>query len=501
MSSVYNTNISDTISSVASIKSMSREDVISIIEKSVAEVVNEAYSGYGKINVRVERKTGEIILFRIMTVVSKVTDSATEINLEMASSYSGNKVQLGDSIEEYLPAVYRGRRIATKIRNAILREMRTLEKEAEYENFKSYEGEILNCEVKQVDRFRIIVSIRGKDAEAIIPREGMIPNEKVNIRDHINAYVMEVKRSDTDAQIVLSRSDPGFIKRLLQEEVPEIKEGTIEVKSVVRDPGSRAKVSVYSHDPRVEVVAACVGPRGSHIKAIVNELRGEKIDIIPWSRDITEFTKSVMVPAKPIKVNVLDGGKKVEVVVPNDQVSLAIGRRGQNVRLASKMLGCDVSIISEEVKQANFLEKFAMITKQFVEAMDVEEMVAQLLAAEGFMDVESIASSEVADIAKIQGFDINIAQQVQQRAVDFLENQKVLCRNTVEEHKMEPALVDMLNMNYASTAALAQAGIIKLQDLADLSTDELSDILPQGVYTADQMSDMILQARKSVYSI
>jgi N utilization substance protein A len=344
---IGNTDIIDGIAGVveASSGAVSKEAVFNAIENSIADIMRQKYGINSNIIVKMNRNSGEVQIHRIMLVVEAVNDFDNEIDLNRAKMYNA-EAKIGDSLDESLPHLHIERSIVSNMRDTILREIKSLEREAEYREFNTKIGQMFTGYVKKATKYNAIIAI-GQKTEAIILKDGLIPGERLNEGDKITAIIQEVKRSDTEFQIILSRSSNEFLMRMLRDEVPEIDDNLIEIKGIVRDPGSRAKVAVFSPDNKVDAVGACIGPRGSRIKNLVNELKNEKIDIVSWSRDIETYIKNAMVPAKVIKINMekQDGKDKAEVIVAEDQINIAIGRRGQNVRLVAKLAGVDIEIL------------------------------------------------------------------------------------------------------------------------------------------------------------
>ncbi len=373
---------------VAREKSIDRQVVITAMEDAIQKAAKSRYGSENEIKAEVDPKTGEISLARLLEVVEDVTLEATQIALADARR-KNPAAQVGDFIAEPLPPLDFGRVAAQNAKQVIVQKVREAERERQYDEYKDRVGEIVNGIVKRVEYGNVIVDL-GR-AEAVVRRDETLPRENFRYGDRIRAYVYDVRREQRGPQIFLSRTHPDFMAKLFAQEVPEVYEGIVTIKSVARDPGSRAKIAVVSRDSSIDPVGACVGMRGSRVQAVVNELQGEKIDIIQWSPDAATFIVNALAPAEVVKVVLDEDAERIEVVVPDQQLSLAIGRKGQNVRLASQLTGWDIDIMTEasesERRQAEFAERSAT----FMEALDVDEVIAQLLASEGFSSVEEVA--------------------------------------------------------------------------------------------------------------
>src|SRR6478735_4486915 len=402
---------------VAREKVIDREIVLAAMADAIQKAARSRYGTESNIRADINPKTGEIRLQRLLEVVDKAEDYSTQIPLELARDRNPDAA-LGDFIADPLPPMDFGRIAAQSAKQVIVQKVREAERDRQFDEFKDRVGEIVNGTVKRVEYGNVIVDLgRG---EGIIRRDEMIPRENVRYGDRVRAYVYDVRREQRGPQIFLSRTHPQFMAKLFAQEVPEIYDGIIEVKSVARDPGSRAKMAVISRDSSIDPVGACVGMRGSRVQAVVGELQGEKIDIIPWSQDPATFIVNALQPAEVAKVVLDEEAERIEVVVPDEQLSLAIGRRGQNVRLASQLTGWDIDILTEQEESERRQKEFSERTAIFMEALDVDETVGQLLASEGFSSVEQLAYIELSEIASIQGFDEETAAELQDRAKEYL---------------------------------------------------------------------------------
>src|SRR3954468_1551046 len=387
---------------VAREKAIDRGIVIAAMEDAIQKAARSRYGSETEVRAEINPKTGEMRLSRLLLVADQVENDATQIALDDAKKRNP-AAQVGDYIAEALPPLEYGRIAAQSAKQVIVQKVREAERDRQYQEYKDRIGEIVNGVVKRVEYGNVIIDLgRG---EAIVRRDEMIPRELFRPGDRVRAYVYDVRREQRGPQIFLSRTHPQFMAKLFRQEVPEIYDGIIEVKSVARDPGSRAKIGVISRDSSIDPVGACVGMRGSRVQAVVNELQGEKIDIIPWSPDAATFIVNALQPAEVVKVVLDEDSSRIEVVVPDDQLSLAIGRRGQNVRLASQLTGWDIDILTEAEESERRQKEFIERTNVFMTALDVDETVAQLLASEGFRTVQELAFVDTSELAGIEGFD------------------------------------------------------------------------------------------------
>src|SRR6187399_1135037 len=406
---------------VAREKSIDRGIVIAAMEDAIAKAARARYGSETDVHAEIDAKKGELRLSRHMLVVDQVENSSNQISLADAQRPNPG-AQVGDTIADTLPPLEYGRIAAQSAKQVIVQKVREAERDRQYQEFKDRIGDISNGVVKRVEYGSVIVDLgRG---EAIIRRDEMLPREVFRNGDRVRAYIFDVRRETRGPQIFLSRTHPQFMAKLFAQEVPEIYDGIVEIKAVARDPGSRAKIGVISRDSSVDPVGACVGMRGSRVQAVVNELQGEKIDIIPWSPDIATFVVNALAPAEVAKVVLDEERERIQVVVPDQQLSLAIGRRGQNVRLASQLTGWDIDILTEQEESERRQKEFAERSQLFMEALDVDEVIAQLLATEGFETVAEVAFVDTTEIAHIEGFDEDTAKEIQTRAREFLEKQE-----------------------------------------------------------------------------
>src|SRR5882757_2100675 len=403
---------------VAREKSIDRGIVIAAMEDAIQKAARSRYGSETEVRAEINPKTGEMRLSRLLLVVDQVENDAIHISVEDARRRNP-AAQVGDYIAEQLPPLEYGRIAAQSAKQVIVQKVREAERDRQYQEFKDRIGDIVNGIVKRVEYGNVVVDLgRG---EAIVRRDEMLPRETFRNGDRIRAFIYDVRREPRGPQIFLSRTHPQFMAKLFAQEVPEIYDGIVEVKAVARDPGSRAKIAVISRDSSVDPVGACVGMRGSRVQAVVGELQGEKIDIIPWSQDPATFVVNGLAPAEVSKVVMDEEQRRIEVVVPDDQLSLAIGRRGQNVRLGSQLTGWDIDILTEAEESERRTEEFRSRSQMFIDALDIDDVIAHLLVTEGFTSLEEVAYVAVEDLAEIEGFDAEVATELQERARNALE--------------------------------------------------------------------------------
>ncbi len=457
---------------VAREKSIDKSIVIDAMADAIQKAAKSRYGADTNIRADIDEKTGVIKLQRLLEVVEVVEDLAIQIDLKGALAQNA-EAKLGDFIGEPLPPMDFGRIAAQSAKQVIVQKVRDAERDRQFEEYKNRIGEIINGTVKRVEYGNVIVDLgRG---EAIIRRDELIPREAYRYGDRVRAYIFDVRREQRGPQIFLSRTHPQFMAKLFQMEVPEIYDGIIEIRSVARDAGSRAKIAVVSNDTSVDPVGACVGMRGSRVQAVVGELQGEKIDIIPWSPDAASFIVNALQPAEVAKVVLDEDAARIEVVVPDDQLSLAIGRRGQNVRLASQLTGWDIDIMTEQEESERRQAEFTETSNVFCKALDVDEMVAQLLASEGFTNLEEVAYVDAEEIAEIEGFDEGMAGELQSRAREHLELQESKLDEERKELGISDDLYSIAGLTTAMMVAMGKSEdkIITLEDFAGSVADDL----------------------------
>jgi transcription termination/antitermination protein NusA len=455
---------------VAREKAIDRGIVITAMEDAIQKAARSRYGSETEVRAEINPKTGEMRLSRLLLVVEQIENDATQISLEDAKKRNP-AAQVGDYIAEPLPPLEYGRIAAQSAKQVIVQKVREAERDRQYQEYKDRIGDIVNGIVKRVEYGNVVVDLgRG---EAVVRRDELLPRETFRNGDRIRAFIYDVRREPRGPQIFLSRTHPQFMAKLFAQEVPEIYDGIVEVKAVARDPGSRAKIAVISRDSGVDPVGACVGMRGSRVQAVVNELQGEKIDIIPWTPDPANFVVNALAPAEVAKVVLDEDRQRMEVVVPDQQLSLAIGRRGQNVRLASQLTGWDIDIVTEQEESEHRQAEFEKRTKLFVEALNVDEMVGQLLASEGFNSVEELAMVDEKEIAGIEGFDEDTARELRSRAQDFLGKQEAELDARRQELGVQDELREVPGVTTAMLVTLGENDIKTVEDLAGCATDDL----------------------------
>ncbi len=462
-----------TAEAVAREKMIDPELVIEAMEDSLARAAKSRYGAEMDIRVKIDRKTGRASFTRVRTVVEDeaVENHHAQVTAKQAKTWLADP-QLGDEIIDEVPPVDLGRIAAQSAKQVILQKVREAERDRQFEEFKDRKGTIINGAVKREEYGNVIVDIgRG---EGILRRNEKIGRESYRIGDRVRCYIKDVRREARGPQVFLSRTDPQFMAELFKMEVPEIYDGIIEIKAVARDPGSRAKIAVISYDNSIDPVGACVGMRGSRVQAVVNELQGEKIDIIPWNQDQATFLVNALQPAEVSKVVIDEEGGKIEVVVPDEQLSLAIGRRGQNVRLASQLTALDIDIMTESEESARRQAEFAERTKLFMDTLDVDEMMAQLLVSEGFSNLEEVAYVDLDELLSIDGFDEGTAGELQARARDYLEAANIKAMESARALGVEDSLVNFEGLTPQMLEALGQDGIKTLEDFATCADWELA---------------------------
>ncbi|MEO6716209.1 MAG: transcription termination factor NusA [Novosphingobium sp.] len=456
--------------SVATEKMIDKAIVIEAMEEAIQKSARSRYGAENDIRAKLDPRTGDLRLWRVVEVVEEVEDYFKQVDLKAAEKLEPG-AKLGDFIVDPLPAVELGRIDAQSAKQVIFQKVRDAERERQYEEFKDRAGELITGVIKSVEFGHVIVNL-GR-AEGVIRRDQQIPREAARVGERVRAYIMKVERQNRGPQIFLSRAHPEFMKLLFAQEVPEIYDNIIEIKAAARDPGSRAKIGVISRDSSIDPVGACVGMKGSRVQAVVQELQGEKIDIIPWSEDTATFVVNALQPATVSRVVIDEEESRIEVVVPDDQLSLAIGRRGQNVRLASQLTGSQIDILTDAEASEKRQREFSERSKMFEEELDVDETLSQLLVAEGFTELEEVAYIELSEIANIEGFDEELGAELQSRALEALERREEANREARRALGVDDALAEMPHLNEAMLVTLGKAGIKTLDDLADLATDEL----------------------------
>jgi N utilization substance protein A len=456
---------------VAREKSIERDEVLEAMEQAIQKAGRAKYGHEHDIRAAIDRKTGEIRLARYRQVADPVENEFTQITPKQAADRDPS-LNVGDFLIDELPPIDFGRIAAQTAKQVIVQKVREAERRRQFEEFKDRKGDIVNGLVKRVEFGNVTIDLgRG---ESVLRRDELLPRETFRAGDRVRALIYDVREEQRGPQIFLSRTRNEFMAKLFAQEVPEIYDGIIEIKSVARDPGSRAKIAVISNDSSIDPVGACVGMRGSRVQAVVGELQGEKIDIIPWSNDPATFVVNALAPAEVAKVVLDEDAHRIDVVVPDDQLSLAIGRRGQNVRLASQLTGWDIDILTEAQESERRSEEFRTRSQLFIDALDIDDVIAHLLVTEGFTKIEDVALVPLEDLAGIEGFDEDVANELRERARAYLQAQDERLSQRRRELGVSEELAAVEGLNPAMLVALGEAGVKSLDDLADLSGDELT---------------------------
>ncbi len=456
--------------SVATEKMIDKSIVLEAMEEAIQRAARARYGAENDIRAKLDANSGDLRLWRVVEVVETVEDYFKQVDVKAAQKLQPGAV-VGDFIVDPLPAVDLGRIDAQAAKQVIFQKVRDAERERQHEEFKDRVGEIITGVVKSVEFGHVIVNL-GR-AEGVIRREQQIPREVARVGDRVRAIILNVRRENRGPQIFLSRAHPDFMRKLFELEVPEIYDGIIQIKAAARDPGSRAKIGVISYDSSIDPVGACVGMKGSRVQAVVQEMQGEKIDIIPWSEDTATFVVNALQPATVSRVVIDEEESRIEVVVPDDQLSLAIGRRGQNVRLASQLTGSAIDIMTEAESSEKRQKEFTERSELFQNELDVDETLSQLLVAEGFSELEEVAYVSPDELSSIEGFDEELAAELQNRAQEALDRREEASREERRGLGVEDALAELPHLTEAMLVTLGKAGIKTLDDLADLATDEL----------------------------
>ena len=485
---------------VAREKNIDKEDVFTAMEVAIQKAGRSKYGFEHDIRANIDRKTGAISLARYREVVEgpeNVENEVTQLTLEDAKMYDAN-AKVGDFIIDQLPPIDFGRIAAQTAKQVIVQKVRDAERNKQFEEYKEKIGTIVNGTIKRIEFGNVILDI-GK-TEAILRRDEIIPREKFKNGDRVRAYVLDVRRENKGPQVFLSRTCPEFMAKLFTQEVPEIYDGIVKIMGVARDPGSKAKIAVKTDDMTIDPVGACVGLRGIRVQAVVTELQGEKIDIVPFSEDKAQYIVSALSPAEVTKVVLDEENNRIEAVVPQEQFSLAIGRRGQNVKLASQLLGCDIDVLTEEQEQERRSNENKVRSQRFIEALDVDEMIAHLLIAEGFSTVDEIALVPLSELAEIEGFDEDVAAELQKRAKDFIAKRNEEFAEKSKTLGIDEQLKTVEGLDQDMILTLAGKGVKTLDDLADLAADELMEMLGENVLSEVEANKVIMKAREHWYA-
>tara|TARA_Y100000590_G_scaffold151060_1_gene173564 strand:+ start:1297 stop:2844 length:1548 start_codon:yes stop_codon:yes gene_type:complete len=497
---------------VAMEKSIDKEIILSSMESALQKAAKTKFGSENDIRAKIDRESGDISLHKVLTIVEKPENFNNEISLENAKKMENKEnAKVGDEIYELLPSVDFGRIAAQTARQVITQSVRAAERDRQYNDFIDKKGEILSGIVKRLEYGNVIIDLNR--SEAILRKEESIPREVLKTGDRIKAYCYDVIRENKGQQIFLSRAHPKFMEKLFFQEVPEIYDGIIEIKSSARDPGSRAKICVHSKDSSIDPVGACVGMRGSRVQSVVNELSGEKIDIVHWSEDVAALVVSALAPAEIQKVIIDDQNKRIEVILTEENLSKAIGRRGQNVRLASKLINFEIDILTEKEESEKRQLEFKDKTEIFVKNLEVDETLGQLLVAEGFSSIEEIDQSTEEEISKIEGIDENTAKELKERTKEYLAKEKENIGKKLKDLGVEENLINHTGLTPGMLLTLGEKKIKNLTDFADLSVDELiggydekkgvrfkiDGYLEEFALTNNEAEDLIIRARDIVF--
>jgi len=493
-------------------KGLKQEVVMSALKEALETVARRKYGHDLLIRAEVSNKSGMISLFRDMNVVEAITldPEAEDPEAEQAKAQDqqilikdakviDKGVEVGGVITDSLPPIDFGRVTSQSFKQVLMQKIREAEREKQFEDFKDRVGEIVTGVVKRIEFGNYILDF-GK-TETILPRDQIIPRESYNAGDRIRAYIVDVRREQRGPQIILSRTHPNFMKELFTQEVPEIYDGIVEIKMVVRDPGSRAKIAVYSDDSNIDPVGACIGPRGSRVTAVYNELQGEKIDIVQYSHDLATLTVNALASkTKEFQVEVSriifdEDRNLIQAIVPDDHLSLAIGRRGQNVRLAAELVGWNIDVIGETEESTKRVEEFNTLSTLFAEAMNVEEVIGQLLVSEGFNSLEEVAYIEAHELESIEGFDGELVAELQTRAKEYLEEQQNAFEQEMAAENVEEGILTLPHLDHDAVRKLVIKDFKKLDDIADLASDEFKEHFPEIELSEEQINEIIMAAR------
>ena len=495
---IFPVDLLDIAKNLAKEKGIDSEEVLEAMETAIAKAGRSKYGHEFDIRAHVDRDSGQIGLYRYLEIVDSLDEQPDEEKMnkiQLSDAIKTNKeLKVGEYVMDKLPQIDFGRIAVQTAKQVIVQKVKEAERSMQYAQFKDKIGEIVNGIVKRVEYGNVVVDL-GR-AEALMKREELLNRETFRRSDRIRAYIMDVREELKGPQIFLSRSHNQFLVKLFTQEVPEIYDGIIEVKSVARDPGSRAKIAVFSKEKSIDPVGACVGMRGSRVQAVVNELQGEKIDIVLWSEDIATFVVNALGPAEVDKVIIEEELKKVDIIVPDEQLSLAIGRRGQNVRLASSVTGWDIDIltVSQESERRN--EEFKRLSQLFISSLDVDEVIAHLLVTEGFSSVEDVAMVTAEELSSIEGFDDNLVKELKSRAALYLKKTEKEDMEKVIASGIDDYMSKESGFNAKQLIKLSSKNIKTRDNLADLSSDELIEILSNESMSEKKVDEIIMNARK-----
>ena len=475
-------------------KSIEKEEVIVAMEEAIEKAARSKYGLERDIRANIDRKNGSINIAQFIEVVENVENESTQMTHKESMRRKLN-LEIGEFYKQVLPPIDFGRIAAQTAKQVISYKVREAERQRQFQEYKDRVGEIVVGTIKRVDNQSITIDL-GR-AEAVIKKDQMIPREQLRPGDRLRSFIIDVSEQAKGPQIFLSRASNEFLAALFTQEVPEIYDGIIEIKGVAREPGSRAKISAFSNDPSIDPVGACVGMRGSRVQAVVSELQGEKIEIIPWTDDPVTFVINALAPAVPSKVVMDEDASRMEVVVPDDQLSLAIGRRGQNVRLASQLTGWFVDILTEAEESEKRQEEFSERSKVFIEALDIDDVIAHLMVSEGFVTISDIAEASLEELMSIEGFDEEISSELSQRAKNFVKIESERIETALKKLKVKEDLYNFSDLSKSSILTLAESNIKSLDDLAELDSEELFNLLGDKIFVnEDDAGSVIMKARQ-----
>ena len=492
-----NTELIKIAESVASEKGISVDSVIDALEQAVKVAARKKYGAEYDINAKIDRKTGQFRIYRRLEVVEKVEDSLTQISLEQVKKSTGDKTvaSIGDHVTQDLPPIDLRRLVASVVKQVIFQKVKIAEKEKQFDQFSGKEGTIVSGIVKKVSPRGVLLDVNG--VEAFLDKSGIISHETLKQNDRVRACISEVIRKDHGVQIYLSRTSNEFMEKLFTQEVPEIYDGIIKIKSISREPGARAKIAVQSVESNLDPVGACVGVRGSRVQVVINELKGEKIDIIEWSDDPATFVVNALTPATVLKVVIDEESNRIETVVSQKDYSIAIGRRGQNARLASKLTGWKIDILTEEEESRIRKEEAEKTYELFTKHLKLDDLSARVLIAEGVSEVEEIIMAGSENLATIEGFDIKKAEELTANAEKFSKS-KTYIKLKWEKLELADELLNVKNITPTIAFNLKQNNIVKIDDLADLSRDEFKDIISQDIIDDDKKIDELIMSARDI---